>query len=321
MAKKPPSAVESMPTFEAPPAVPAGQPLMKIFEPFQSRTRAEKPAYVVQPKPNVLMNTFEQPKNTIQKTVESKIKAPTWEPLDVKKKAQAAPPAIKQLAKPTDPQITVLIDVKDNTDYTEALLQSIVRQTYTKWVCLIGLRNNDELINTRLNESLVKLQLSNIVQVVKLKDTFSLTDSYNSLIKLVETPYVAFSKNTDLWVSKKLEKQLEVLEKDPTLGVVGTMSRYFGDKLELVDIPPGVLNLTDFISSNPIVFSSALVKTGLVDFSSDYAHFDYECWSKLIRENVKMSNVADILTLQRVNSSIPTFIKDDKEEIRKKYGL
>jgi len=330
MAKKPPSTVESMPVFDSPPArtgvVP---PLMRVFEPLQSRLRAEKPAVVVQPytqpKPTELMNTFEIPRRVTKpdvQPVESKTKQPTWEPLDAKKKnAQVAPPAIKQLPKPLDPQISVLIDVKDNTDYTEALLQSIARQTYSKWVGLIGLRNNDELVRTRLNESLIKLQLSNIMRVIELKDSLSLTESYKHLLSSVETPYVAFSKNTDLWVSKKLEKQMEFLQKDPALGVVGTMSRFFGDKLELVDVPPGLLNLTDFIANNPIVFSSVLVKKEHVDFTNEFANFDYECWSKLVKDNVKMSNVADILTLQRVNSSISTFTKDDKEEIRRKYGL
>ena len=335
MAKKPPSTVESMPVFDSPPAKAGEAPaLMRVFEPFQSRIRAEKPALVVQPytqpKTNELMNTFEIPKKVSKpdlqlvqpKPQQPKTQQPTWEPLDVKKKnVQVAPPALKQLPRPSDPQISVLIDVKDNTDYTESLLQSIVRQTYNKWVGLIGLRNNDELVRVRLNESLVKLQLSNIVTVVELKDSLSLTDSYKHLLTSVETPYVAFSKNTDLWVSKKLEKQMELLQKDPALGVVGTMSRFFGDKLELVDIPPGLLNLTDFITNNPIVFSSVLVKREHVDFTNEFANFDYECWSKLVKDNVKMSNVADILTLQRVHSSISTFTKDDKEEIRRRYGL
>jgi len=315
MAKKPPSVVESMPVFQANTITNSLQPLMRIYEPFQSRTRAEKP---VQPYIEI-----QKKNNDVAPTpIKTPQRQPTWEPLDaIKKKTQVAPPPVKQLPLPTNPQVTVLIDVKDNADFTEALLQSIVRQTYTKWTGLIGLRTNDDLVSKALTESIVKLQLSNLVKVVELKGSLSLSDSYKSLLSRVNTPYVAFAKNTDLWVSKKLEKQLELLEKDSSIGVLGTMSRFFGDKLELADVPPGLLNISDFITNNPIVFSSVLVKKELVDFTNEFTNFDYECWSKLVKNNVKMSNATEILTLQRVHSSIMTNTNDDKEIIRKKLGL
>ena len=355
MAKKVPGSVESMPVFETPEIGNEPKPLLMSFAPasrlVNGPSEKRNPPIFIQPivteKPTELLHKFDNPTipnnkksakpepfvlksenvmfsfdtpSRLKKKEQPQLKAEPWTPI-IKKTTTGAPPALKQLNRPLTPQVTVLIDVKDNVEFTEPLLQSITRQTFTNWVALIGLRSNDEQVRNRIRDSILKLQIDNIVTVVLIPESANLIESYKELHTRVETPYIALAKNTDLWVSKKLEKQFDVLAIDSNLGVVGTMSRLFGEKLELADVPPGQLNATDFITNNPLVFSSVLLKSGLLDFSNDFSNFDYECWIKHIKDDIKMTNISDILTLQRVHSSIVAYKTDDKELIRKKYSI
>ena len=299
-----------MHTFESP---------SRLSKQVSPKTALPEP---VAPKSNQAMLSFDPPSRLQKKDTKVKIQSEPWAPLDVKKKKeQILMPPIKQLNRPNDPQVTVLIDVNGNFEFTEPFLQSLARQTYTKWVGLISLRTKDDQIKLNLTESLIKLQLSNLCTVIEFPVSLSVSDSYRELSLRAETPYIALAKNTDLWVSKKLDKQLEAIANDTNIGIVGTMARLFGDKVELADVPPGTLNATDFITNNPLIFSSVLLKKGLIDFSNEFNNFDFDCWLKQINNDIKITNVSDILTLQRVHSNIVNDKSDDKDAIRKKHGI
>jgi len=243
-----------------------------------------------------------------------------WSPLDRAPTQNIVKQAtVIQLQRSQDPQVTVLIDIKDDVTFLDAFLQSLARQTYNKWVVLIGLRNKDSSTKDTVKDIVAKLQLENSVDYNDLSDSLSEEESYMESAKLAKTPYVALARQIDLWVSRKLEKQLAALNEEPDLGLVGTMSRLFGDKVELVNAPPGKLNKDDFKKTNPIIFSSVVIKRELLNFTKEFKSYDFESWLKLNREGVKIVNLTDILTLQRNSSQLQPRI-EDREKVIKKYA-
>lgn len=259
-------------------------------------------------------STQQQPKQTLQ---------PVWAPLEkqqTKSVQLSRPPSVKQLDRTKNPEITVLIDIKDDTTFLDAFLQSVVRQTYTKWVGVLGLRNSSKDVKDSIADMLNKLQMEKLVDINVLPEDLTEEESFSESVKLAQTTYVALGRRSDLWVSKKLEKQMAALKEDPSVGLIGTMSRLFGDKVELVNVPPGSISEIDFESGNPIVFSSVVMKRELVDFSKEFKSFDYDAWIRLTRSGVKMSNTADVLTLQRTSSQVERR-SEDRDDVRAKYGL
>jgi hypothetical protein len=260
--------------------------------------------------------------NNSRPNPQAKMTPEPWAPLDkvVKKKEAASAPKVKQLDRPSNPEVTVLIDVKNDLTFLSDFLQSLVRQTSTNWVSLLGLRSSDDDLNKRITETIAKLQMENLVAITVLPDNLTENESFMELAKTANTPYLALARRSDLWVSKKLEKQLEALKANKNLGVVGTMSRLFGDKVELVNIPPGKLNISDFTETNPLVFSSILIKSKLLDFTTEFSSFDYDSWVRLNKKGTEMLNLTDILTLQRVSNQVERRT-EDRDDVKAKYGL
>jgi hypothetical protein len=331
MAKKPPVVAQETfaPTPFSAPESQTAPPLMRTFpsptnnKQQQTNTRNNfilDPVF--QPPASVPVFSNTSRLNSNRPTPQPKRTPEPWAPLDkvIKKKESNPVQKVKQLDRPSNPDVTVLIDLKNDASFLSDFLQSLVRQTYTKWVSVIGLRNNDEDLHKRIVESIVKLQMENLVTLTVLPDTLTETESYMELAKETQTPYLALARRSDLWVSKKLEKQLEAVKADNKLGVVGTMSRLFGDRVELVNIPPGKLNISDFSASNPIVFSSVLIKRDLLDFTNEFSSFDYDSWVRLTKNGTDMVNLTDILTLQRVSNLVDRRT-EDRDDVKAKYGI
>jgi hypothetical protein len=243
------------------------------------------------------------------------------EPAKKKSTQQSEAPAVTQLDRPINPNVTVILESSKDIEYLEATLQSIGRQTYSNWVGLLGLRTQDGDTLKSVNASLLKLQLGKVFKVVAFADSDSASHVISELISQADSQYVAFSTSSDLWVAKKLEQQVNELESNSSTGIVGSMSRYFGDRVELAKIPPGSLKVEDFKNGNPVVFSSVVMRRDLAVISGEYANFEFDCWVRNIANNVNIVNLTQILTLQRVNNAKYVARKDDKDEIRTKYNI
>ena len=333
MAKKPPTASANFAPLNIttqPSAATGAPPLMRTFPvPARSRLQEEpRNAFIIDtpvapPVPSNVVRTFENNSRIKPRSTKPKTQPEPWAPLSmVLKKSEQAQiqQQVKQLDRPVNPDVTVLIDVKNDITFLDAFLQSLVRQTYTNWVATIGLRSEDDDLKSKINDAVLKLQMGNLVEIIELANTLTETESFNASSKNANTPYVALARRTDLWVSRKLEKQLAAVKNTPEVGVVGTMSRLFGDRVELVNIPPGKLNIDDFSLNNPVVFSSVLMKKELLHFSDEFTSYDYESWVRLNRKGVAITNLSDILTLQRVGDSVSKR-KEDRDEVKSKYGL
>ena len=262
----------------------------------------------------------EQQQQPYQQKLQQQQQQQQPQPYQQKPKPNQAP-TIAQLNKPEDPLITIVLECSKDTEFLEASIQSFSRQTYNNWVGTIALRSKDNKVLETVNSIVSKLQLGNIFTVLSLDEQTSSTTALQAAIDLSKTKYIAFATSNDLWVSKKLEQQVEELEKDDCIGLVGTMSRFFGDRVELAKVPPGLLNEDDFKAANPLIFPSILMRREYAILSDDYAHFDFECWVRNITQGVIMTNLQNILTLQRVNQIKQITKNDDKDIIRAKYGL
>jgi len=332
MAKKPPAAaVETFaPTAFSAPVSQEAPPLMRNFPspiPIRQQQQQQQQTnnFILEPlvPRSSAVPVFENNSrlNNQRQAPQTRRTAAPFVPLDkVVKKETSSAPKVKQLDRPSKPEVTVLIDLKNDITFLSDFLQSLVRQSYTDWVSLIGLRNSDDDLNKQIVEIIVKLQMENLVRLTVLSDTLTENESYMELAKVAGTPYVALARRSDLWVSKKLQKQVDALKGDNSLSLVGTMSRLFGDKVELVNIPPGKLNISDFSTSNPIVFSSVLMKSNVLDFTAEFSSFDYDSWIRLNQTGVDMTNLTDILTLVRVSNQVDRR-KEDRDDVKAKYGL
>lgn len=337
MASKPPQRPESMPVLDSPTLMISEPAPIRVFDlpPTRRLVREDKEDNTnswriaesfPNPQRNSTMRTFENPTRLKfgQTVNRNKPQSPEpWTKIEPKKKTErpSEKPALAQVLAPSNPDVSIVLESSKDIEYLEATLQSLGRQTYTNWVGLLALRTQDSNILNLVNESLLKLQLGNVFKVEVHSENTTPADALSSLLSQTTSKYIAFATNGDLWVAKKLEQQVAELDNNPDTGIVGSMSRYFGDRVELAKIPPGSLKVDDFKNGNPIVFPSVVMRKDLAVISNTYANFEFDCWVRNVANNVNFVNLTQILTLQRVNNSKYVARKDDKDEIRANYNI
>jgi hypothetical protein len=212
----------------------------------------------------------------------------------------------------------VILALHGGIDFLEDAILSVKRQTYTEWAGLLSLSN---LTEAQIHA--VKVLVNN----AGLNNRFTLTQpAYNdkphaldAATKLATTPFVAFLNPSDIWLPKKLELQLQAAAA-MTLDLVGTLDREIGESNKAVNLPVGNLTRNDFAKSNPLIYSSVMMKRTMADFTEEFTAYDYDCWTRNLINNAKVYNIDASLVFHRITrSSLFNPLNTKPEQVRQKY--
>lgn len=126
------------------------------------------------------------------------------------------------------------------------------------------------------------------------------SNTLNEMIKYSNYNWISLLDVDDKWLPKKLESQIEFLN---DYDVIGTQCKYFGDSNLIPKIPINDISNFNFLSVNPIINSSVLIKKELCFWDPDNFLEDYDLWLKLWKQNKKFYNVNSIQVLHRIHQS------------------
>lgn len=200
--------------------------------------------------------------------------------------------------------ITILIPLYNGIEYLPDALNSIISQTYTDWLVLIGINGHgdksEDIVNKIKEISIAKDP--RIIVIVQPPEINNKSKSLNHLNKMVTTEWVALLDADDIWLPTKLERQIEVINKTDC-EVIGTHCEYFGERSGSPSLPLGLIPRGSTLNYNPIINSSVLLKTKYGRWDELLAtegYEDYDLWLKLDVSRVKMYNVPEILVKHRL---------------------
>lgn len=129
-------------------------------------------------------------------------------------------PAANTQANTSPPLVSILLSVKDGEEYLDTCLRSIAQQTYSYWEIVIvndGSTDDTEQLITQWKSS-----VSQQVHVIHHSKAYGLTVSLNEASARARGVYLARIDADDTWHESKLEKQINFLETNPDVGIVGT---------------------------------------------------------------------------------------------------
>ena len=241
--------------------------------------------------------------------------------------APVVKPNVKQVTRPTHPEVTVVIPLYNGFEFLEGSLESVRRQTYKNWVGVIGINGHGktgEPVFSKVKALVTSLGLSDVFTVVNLPDVKGAAGAITEIVKTnVETDLVAHLDCDDIWLPKKLETQVKVMNEDEELGICGTMCRYFGESSDIPTLPTGELRKVDFEKKNPLIHSSILIRRDFADYTDEFVAYDYDCWIRSVLGGIKIANVDAILVFHRIHmkSFYNASNKQDPEAVRLKYNL
>lgn len=200
--------------------------------------------------------------------------------------------------------------IYNGIEFLEESMNSIKLQTYKHWNVIIGVNGHPK--NSDVFQYAKQFENPNI----KVYDLYPIKGKCNALNKMIEyvtTDWVAILDIDDYWLPKKLEKQVEVINKNK-YDVIGTHCRYFGELEKCPKIPLGILNNNIFENTNAIINSSVILKKELCYWNPEYESVeDYELWIRLAKQDKKFYNVPKVLTRHRLHPT-SAFNKNDKQQ-------
>ena len=217
----------------------------------------------------------------------------------------------------TNPLVTVLMPVYNGGDYLRLSIESILAQTYKYFEFLIindcSTDNSMETVSSFKDERIV----------VHTNDVnMGQTKSLNVGLRMARGKYIVINDADDLSLPQRIEKQLDFIRKHPEYVVAGTSSfimdrsgtikRVFRKPTDQRVILLGILSDTPLIHGSVIINSEVILAHG--GYNEKFRIIqDFELWSSLIRNEMRVANLPDILVVIRHYAGSTSFKEQDAQ--------
>lgn len=197
----------------------------------------------------------------------------------------------------SQPLISVILPVYNGEKYLLEAVQSILNQTYANFELIVvndGSKDKSEEIIKNIKDPRI---------VYHYKSNSGLADSLNYGISLSKGYYIARQDQDDISYPTRFEKQVDFLEKNRNVGLLGTRARVFKDNSSEVKYhnhPTNPWDLKfDLLFDNPFVHSSVMFRKEdflkVNNYNTDRNYYeDYELWSRFA-EVGDVANLKDVL--------------------------
>jgi len=188
--------------------------------------------------------------------------------------------------------ISVIIPCYNSSDNIHETLKGVINQTHkVNKIFIIDDNSSDSHI---LREKLLYFENKYTkvdFEYFKNKKNLGPGFSRNFCWNLVKTKFVAFLDSDDIWHKDKLERQLQVFDKYPSLSLVScSKNKIYKNKVS------DFVKLTDILFSNFIPLSSVLIKSNINNrFSNNYYAEDFSLWLDMLIEGHKLYFMNEIL--------------------------
>lgn len=210
--------------------------------------------------------------------------------------------------------VSVLIPVYNTpVEYLKDAINSIINQTYTNFELLIL---NDCSQEKDVEKTVLEYKDSRI-KYFKNEKNLGITGSRNKLIELAQGEYLAIMDHDDISLPERLAKQVDFLNKNSDVGVVGCWYKTL-PKNKLVKFPTSNNEIEEALMLKCAILhpSSMIRKSILIDNNIMYEQCftpaeDYALWCKLIGKT-KFANIPEILFNYRIHKANTSKVQKNK---------
>ena len=147
-------------------------------------------------------------------------------------------------------------------------------------------------------------------KVVAIEKNVGLGPALKKGVEECSNEYIARMDSDDYSMPKRIEKEFEIFEKYPDIGMVGTNVSEFIDSIDNVVCDVILPETNDDIikfskSRNPFRHPSVMFKKSEVLKAGNYREYylceDYDMWLRMIRNGCKCYNIQDIYVYMRIS--------------------
>ena len=222
-----------------------------------------------------------------------------------------------------DRLVSVIIPCYNAELYVEQAVLSIMNQTYNKLEIIVI--NDASTDNT--GEILKRLaSLDERIMYIENRENIKLVDRLNKGISLASGEFIARMDADDISMPLRIERQVEFLLSNPSVGVVGTNALLIKEnnvgKLFSKPLLDKEIKLELFINS-PFIHPSVMMNRSLLDkvggYSSNYYQVeDFALWVEM-SVLTNFANLSEPLICYRIVENSETRVSQSNRNLKHKY--
>jgi glycosyltransferase involved in cell wall biosynthesis len=200
------------------------------------------------------------------------------------------------------PLVSVILPVYNGAKTIRRAVESILSQTYTNFEFIIindGSADGTPGIVASFHDERMK---------VLHQENRGLVASLNRGIKEAARKYIARMDADDFAMPNRLKKQVEFMENNPTIGVLGTaVKTVYSDgterirrrPLDTASIRKNIVRICPFCHSSVMIRKEVFDRVGLYDSSKDGSKTllveDFDLWVRILAAGYDLANLPDVL--------------------------
>ena len=200
------------------------------------------------------------------------------------------------------PQVSILLPVYNGDEHLKQALNSVLVQIFDDWELIII---NDGSTDRTLD--IIASFRDKRIRVFH-QENRGLVASLNRGIKEVVGEYIARMDADDFAMPDRLKKQMEFMENNPTVGVLGTaVKTVYSDGTERIrrrpvdtaSIRKNIVKICPFCHSSVMIRRKVFDEVGLYDYAKDGSTKllveDYDLWVRILAAGYDLANLPDVL--------------------------
>jgi glycosyltransferase involved in cell wall biosynthesis len=199
--------------------------------------------------------------------------------------------------------ISILLATYNGERYIEKSIESIINQTYKDWELLIGFNGTIDG-----SKEIVKKFQDSRIRVFDYGMDAGKAKTLNKMVKEAKGDWLAIQDDDDIWLPKKLEKQME---KSSDYDVIGTQILYIDEDDNSTGNPILSENDTDIKAKslngdNQVANTSAIFKRKCLEAVGGWSETldgieDFDFWLKIMRKDYRFINLKRAEVLHRLH--------------------
>lgn len=222
------------------------------------------------------------------------------------------------------PKVSVLTPLYNtNQKFLKEMIESILNQTFDDFEFILL---NDSPDNKEIKEVVLSYKDNRIIYVEN-EENLGISKSRNKLLELAKGEYIAIFDHDDISLPQRLEKQVNFLDKNPKVGIVGSNFKRFSNSRKSknpennLDIKINLVVRGCIMTHSSVMIRKSLLTKNGIKWQEEYSPCeDYMLFAELI-DKTMFYNIQEPLLIYRDHenntSHNQSTIMEDKENIIK----
>ncbi len=212
------------------------------------------------------------------------------------------------------PTVSVVMSVYERIDFLDDSIKSILNQTFSSFELIIVVEKSVEQENIRV--FLEKYDDDRIVIICN-KEKLGFASSLNVGIEAAKGMYIARMDDDDISLPERFERQVNFLNQNPDISVVGTHMKMFMLSEQVCTQPENFEELRiKALCETPLYHPTVMLRKKAFDehnyrYDPNYFTEDYELWTRIL-EKLKVANIHEILLHYRASGQNATASQQTK---------